>query len=410
MSLWLMAFFVVVSLAGFFLFPSGKINNFPTYLVVLICLAHVCLWPRDLKLIVRSRVGGIGQALLAYLLLATLLSTSLDEAVEAGKYALLISPFLFALQLCVHRLVGFASWLSRLVVLSGLISALHVLVGGEFWGVEVPWGRLRVANIAAIAYGLAGVFAFATFLSVFDNRKGDDRGAEANSPGSTVVRRITAGFWAGSTAVLFWAAARFAENYILFGVVTASLVVCIAFAWSQRFTPRVTLWLPVIAVMLGVQMTVFSSVAETERAVIWHAVTDRVFEQGSILGAGLQDAVHPVVGCDSTMLTGSFDDCRVDHPHSIYVSTLHHGGVPGLGLLVLLLLVSLSEILEAPASELRNVALVTLVFGATVLMFDGSSVVQKIDFVWLLFWLPVGLASGIESRGHTYLGFQESLD
>jgi hypothetical protein len=52
---------------------------------------------------------------------------------------------------------------------------------------------------------------------------------------------------------------------------------------------------------------------------------------------------------------------------------------------------AISELTEAPASRLRTVGAGCLAYGLTVLVFDGDKLMPKIDFIWLLFWFPVGL-------------------
>lgn len=388
-----MAAAVVASVAGFYVFPTGKVNNFPTYLVAVSVLLHVAMWPRSLRIVIRGRPAVIGQALLAYLLLVTLLATELDEAIDVGKYALLIALFLPAVQLCASSFTKFSGVLARVTVGCALASAVHYLVTTLVLDGGAPWGRLHVKTIAATSYGFASALALALLLGAL--RLERDPGSHGKGFNAERVERI---MWGCGSLVLAYTAAKLGEDYVLFGLLTSGLVVSIAFVWSQRMTPRVTLWLPLVAALLAVQMMVFSAVIETERPVIWHSVTDAVFDGGALLGAGLQDQVQPVLDCGSSMLKDRFGDCRVDHPHSIYVSTLHHGGIVGLALLVLVLLVSLGEVVDAPPSDRRTIALVSLVYGMAVLMFDGSTVVQKVDFVWLLFWLPVALAAGLQSE------------
>ena len=193
--------------------------------------------------------------------------------------------------------------------------------------------------------------------------------------------------------MLAWVALDLGESYITFGLLTACLVVSIAFAWTQRLTPRATFWLPIIALLMVAQIAVFNAVMDTGRSLIWQPVVEAVFANGSWIGAGLQSDLAPVVDC-ADQLRG-FTDCKVDHAHSIYVSTLQHGGILGLALLILVLVVAAADALELPPSESRTVTLVALAYGMTVLIFDGQSIVRKIDFVWLLFWFPVALAGGL---------------
>ena len=56
---------------------------------------------------------------------------------------------------------------------------------------------------------------------------------------------------------------------------------------------------------------------------------------------------------------------------------------------------SISAALEShhPA---RWLTLSLLTYGFAVLMFDGNRLISKIDFIWLVFWLPVAFAAFLE--------------
>ena len=47
---------IFLSMLGFYLFPHGKENNFPTFLTALAVVAHLALYPRNLRWIRKSRV------------------------------------------------------------------------------------------------------------------------------------------------------------------------------------------------------------------------------------------------------------------------------------------------------------------------------------------------------------------
>ena len=118
-----------------------------------------------------------------------------------------------------------------------------------------------------------------------------------------------------------------------------------------------------------------------------------------MLGRGIEVEFQPTPYCvEEEAGTGNSDQCIADHVHSIYVSTLHHGGLVGFALLVLVLLLAASDVVELPHGEARTVALVVLAYGMTVLLFDGQTIIRKVDFIWLLYWLPLALVGGLHSR------------
>ena len=76
-----------------------------------------------------------------------------------------------------------------------------------------------------------------------------------------------------------------------------------------------------------------------------------------------------------------------DHPHSVYMTTLFHGGA--LGLVSLLALISLVVV-----KSFRNTAVqiwqILLVYGLIYMSVDGSRLFTHPEELWLVFWLPVG--------------------
>ena len=386
----LLAGSLTLSLAGFFFLPSGKVNSFPTYVVAIGALLLVLVCPRTLRCVLRGRATALALLLLAYLVGVTYVAEGLEGTMRSARYAGLIALFLAGVMACAVEFRLFVSVLVRALVLGGLLSAAHFLVTSGLGGEGVPWGRLRTASIAASVYGYAAVLAFGLFLTEFDTTLAKlDEGSNTARAG----RRWARVGWGCAAAFLAYVAVDLGDSYVTFGLLTACLVVSIAFAWTQRLTPRATFWLPVIAILMVSQIAVFNAVMDTGRSLIWQPVVEAVFAQGSWVGAGLQSEVAPIVDCTSPLR--GFSDCKVDHAHSIYVSTLQHGGILGLSLLILVVVVAASDVLELPPSESRTVTLVALAYGMTVLMFDGQSIVRKIDFVWLLFWLPVALTGGL---------------
>lgn len=95
-----------------------------------------------------------------------------------------------------------------------------------------------------------------------------------------------------------------------------------------------------------------------------------------------------------------------DHPHSIYLSTLFYGGIIGLSLFLTLSFWVLKNLIQNIQNPSSIYALALLVFGLVSLLVDGNRLVRKIDFIWLLIWLPIALsfirspASAIDTVAH----------
>ena len=121
----------------------------------------------------------------------------------------------------------------------------------------------------------------------------------------------------------------------------------------------------------------------------WSSVLDLIYNERVAFGFGIRSRPEFHVDCDLT-LAAAAADCAWRHPHNLYVSTMFYGGVFGIGGLILLMMISTGATLESnhPA---RWLTLSLLTYGFAVLMFDGNRLISKIDFIWLVFWLPLRL-------------------
>lgn len=85
------------------------------------------------------------------------------------------------------------------------------------------------------------------------------------------------------------------------------------------------------------------------------------------------------------------------HPHNIYLAVFFGGGLVGVVLLVIVLLGALRVLFEQYARAEAKLALAVLAVGLPGFLLDGASLVDKIGWVWLLFWLPIAIAVGLSN-------------
>jgi len=123
------------------------------------------------------------------------------------------------------------------------------------------------------------------------------------------------------------------------------------------------------------------------RPEIWAEFISRSIEVNPLLGAGS--------GSDSHWETL---ELSFKHPHSIFVSAFFFGGLVGLSLLVGLLVACVHHLYLAEESEVKTLAVMTLVYGVTVGVFDGDNVLTKIDYLWWVVWFPVGVTLCVPAR------------
>ena len=81
-----------------------------------------------------------------------------------------------------------------------------------------------------------------------------------------------------------------------------------------------------------------------------------------------------------------------EHPHSIYLATLFYGGLLGLGLLMGFIGHLYWSWLKIEPKPYLIYALPLMTYGLTCLLVDGDKLLTKVNFVWLLVWLPYAIA------------------
>ena len=109
-------------------------------------------------------------------------------------------------------------------------------------------------------------------------------------------------------------------------------------------------------------------------------------------GAGYSASSVPNIICANSESAGSGGDagCGFQHPHNLFVSLIYQLGLVGFLILFALYLVALSGLFER-RSEQRWLLGGCLFYAGGIFMFDGYLLVANMDFVWLIFWLPLFL-------------------
>lgn len=125
------------------------------------------------------------------------------------------------------------------------------------------------------------------------------------------------------------------------------------------------------------------------RPEIWQATLSQWLNGNFILGSGIQADFDLYITPNRFM-----------HPHSIYFSTLYYGGILGLGLLLIFIVRLLWVLVYKASQDTKIYAFPLLVYGLTTLLFDGNRLIEKVDFLWLSFWLPVALTLFAESKAN----------
>ena len=82
----------------------------------------------------------------------------------------------------------------------------------------------------------------------------------------------------------------------------------------------------------------------------------------------------------------------IQHPHSVFIATFYYGGLIGLVLYLGLILRAIQSLAGMGQNNARLLASMLLAFGLTATLLDGNELIEKVNYLWFLVWLPVGLA------------------
>lgn len=128
-------------------------------------------------------------------------------------------------------------------------------------------------------------------------------------------------------------------------------------------------------------------VRESEgRNLIWADIVPQVLGDKALFGYGAATSL-PLVPRDGK---------AYDHMHNLFLSCLYYGGVVGFLLSGYLLLCALLALKQVAAMPLGALSGILLSFAFTCFIFDGGNLLEKINYLWLLFWFPLAVLAGLE--------------
>ena len=129
------------------------------------------------------------------------------------------------------------------------------------------------------------------------------------------------------------------------------------------------------------------------RITIWQAYLNDLWSSGDILfGQGL---------LANTYIANPYKEAFInypalyffEHPHSLLLSTVYYSGIVGGILLLVHYILQIASSLTPGALFRRQGMIALLAYCCVCLLLDGNKLVDKINFVWILFWLPAALLS-----------------
>ncbi len=366
---------LVLTVVTYYLAENGKINNFPTYLAGIAFITLILTRPSLCKDLDRTTLTIIG-ILLLYFAASALWSEGGNLLLMAKYvgYAMLLLAFVVGIPITAQAYPGAFRWLMAVFVLSATISACYSvylyfalpdyqpLIEHRLFAL----GRLSNPVVGALSYGIAAV--------VCTNMVSACRGPVRNIYVACLAMLLfslllteTRSAWVGiivaipAVIILQRELSRGRRLRILAGFV-ALLTLIAAFTWQAGFWDEIL------------------HRATSYRPELWGKTLVDTWQANFISGYGIASNGKLTIG------TITFH-----HAHSLYLTAYFHGGLIGLLLLAGLLVRCFWRLLQLADSPLRLLALSSLLYASIALVFDGDRILEKVDFIWIVFWFPVAL-------------------
>jgi hypothetical protein len=366
---------LILTMVLFFLAENGKINNFPTYMAGLVFIPFVLIRPGAFAPFNKVATGFV-IAFILYLSLSALWATdaSLSQSGKYLGYGFLLATFVLGVPLMKSQFPEFLKWFLMTLVLSATISCIYSI----YLYLSLPdyhpldeerlyaLGRLRNPVISALSYGVVASICFNLILS----EKSYIRWlwlACFSALLLAILMTETRGVWVGLLAsipciVLLQKSLSWRAKGLIFFSLIATLAAALLTTWLGGYWDEVLL-----------RSTSF-------RPEIWTKAVQVTMDASPLLG-------HGAPAVSELMIDGTAHK----HAHSIYFATFFYGGIIGLLLLLALLASSFRELSKMEISGPVILAASTLLYSVIVLLFDGDRLLEKVDFLWVVFWLPVSL-------------------
>jgi O-antigen ligase len=374
------SFILLLLIASYFLAPNLRISYFPSYLIGLIGLSFA-LSGRFNQVILQTPIISI---LLAITVIAACISSfgasDAASALLVGGYGLLILTFVYCIAYLTEELSWFANALLGAVVTAACVSSafsIYFFYSLDYQPLDehrlFALGGLSNPVRSAISYGAALTLAVSQLAACRERVLGLLLAVMAIillvAIGLTGTRSVWIGLFVAICALLYIAPTSARRRVITIATFAGVCMLLSIAGYIYGYADAIT------------------SRALSFRPEIWTATIGEWLSGNWLLGAGMQATI------DLRIPPNEFA-----HPHSLYLSTLYYGGLIGLALLILLIGKLLWVLVRVADPILRVQTLPLLLFGLTTLLFDGNRLIEKVDFLWLCFWLPIALTLHAEAK------------
>ena len=310
---------------------------------------------------------------LVYMSFSVAWSTSDASLMKTLAEALLVFTFCLSISISVTRFHWFLNTLVVLVILAAIVNCgysiyLHFALP-DYQPLPEPrlyaLGRLSNPVVGALSYGFATVLAAYMIL--------------------TEERRIAKFAYIVAALMFLWAivltGSRGVYLALAAGLSTGVFLRYPGYLKIQMLGVMFTLAALSLAAYLFLGPELLFSRALSFRPEIWTEFVSRTMSGNIWLGVGM-----------TTDSSFQLPELLIKHPHSVFVATFYYGGAIGLLTYLAMIVKSMFALQQNKALNLRLLGTMLLVSGLTATALDGDEIVTKVNYLWLLIWIPVAIA------------------
>lgn len=359
---------ILIFVSGFYLSPSSKALNNTFYLLILAPFLIAIIQDRALLF------NLFKNHCLLLLLISLMLLSSLINGISATDFGYQLSRILYilgfigAISLAVLKDKELPNKIISAIIVISPIAACYSIYWWLSSGHSFParmsgWGVMDNPIPLASTYAFAAIAAITTFL-------------KGSKPKDYLL------FLSFAPSILILLLTQSRGPLLAFSVAT---IIAIIFIYRNKRSALIfSLGLTVITIvsLTSLQQSRIFSSDSNHRLDIWNTALKKV-RQSPMLGLGLQESKKISLYSDKHKRNLLFN-----HPHSVYVTTILHGG-----------LVSLFVLLAMFANGLtRNwqnknfwVWRLLLLFGLIYTIFEGGRIFTSTREIWLIIWLPFAM-------------------
>ena len=336
-------------------------------------LALLVLQGRELRALkVNCALMTLTALFLVYMSFSVAWSISDERVIKSLAEALLVFTFCLSIPLSVARFHWFLNTFVLLVILAAMVNCgysiyLHFALPDyqPFESRMYSLGRLSNPVVGALSYGFATVLAAYMIL--------------------TEERRIAKVAYIVAALMFLWAivltGSRGVYLALAAGLSTGVFLRYPGYLKIQMLGVMFTLAALSLAAYLFLGPELLFSRALSFRPEIWTEFVSRTMSGNIWLGVGM-----------TTDSSFQLPELLIKHPHSVFVATFYYGGAIGLLTYLAMIVKSLFALQQNKALNLRLLGTMLLVSGLTATALDGDEIVTKVNYLWLLIWIPVAIA------------------